>query len=53
MVLECIGSDTQPYIIDVFNKYRTKGMLNIRVITAILVKIQIDYSINFISYLSD
>lgn len=53
MVLECIGSDTQAYIIDVFNKYRTKGILNIRVITAILVKNQMDYSINFISYLSD
>ena len=53
MVLECIGSDTQPYIIDVFNKYRTKGTLNIRVITAIPVEMQIDYSINLISYLSD
>ncbi len=53
MVLECIGSDTQPYIIDVFNKYRTKGMLNIRVITAIPFNKQIDYSINLILYLSD
>ena len=53
MVLECIGSDTQPYIIDEFNKYRTKGMLNIRVITAIPVNKQIDYSINLILYLSD
>lgn len=53
MVLECIGSDTQPYIIDVFNKYSTKGMLNIRVITAIPFNKQIDYSINLILYLSD
>ena len=33
--------------------YRTKGTLNIRVITAIPVEMQIDYSINLISYLSD
>lgn len=53
MVLECIGNDEEPYIIDVFKQYVKNGILNIRVITAIPVEMQIDYSVDLISYLSN
>lgn len=53
MVLECMGDDKGPYIIDLLKKYIARGIINIRILTSIPAEMQIEYSVNFLSHISE
>lgn len=52
MVLECIGDDTNPYIIEVFKRYMKKGTLNLCILTSVPVEMQIAHSVDLMSFLT-
>lgn len=51
MVLECIGDDDKPYIIDMYRNILKEGVLNVRILAITPIELQIKYSVDLYQYL--